>query len=330
MRLGTYKNLPIRRIPVRIDEDAIERILRNIQRNNRLQITVDDRAAICGDTVYLQFMTETSQKEHNGEGSPHRAYPVTLGEGRLPQQTEESFIGHNAGDRLLLNITFPSDFPARALAGQQTDCIVLLHKICRTELQPIDDDFARDFSEYPALSEWKQALTQELLESKRQEASAREQEALLEQIIKNSDIPVDPSLAEAIREEMYEDLLYDIRTCHIEPEEYLRRTGRTEKELRSEQYAQAVLAVRRQSVLHAVADAEQITISKEQLHRYLYDIACEEGMVPEALPDGQPEAKEPSTAWMDAFEEEEIEAIADELLMNKTMEFLMQNAIYQL
>ena len=320
--MGNYKNIQIQHIPVHVEEAEIDRILLNIQHNNSLQITVDDRAAKTGDLVWLNFTTKEKTKKK--EAHNRRVFPIVLGTHKLPRQTEEAIIGSSTGDRLKLTISFPQDFPSLSLAGRQTDCTVLIHKICRTEVQPIDDDFALDFSEYGTLQEWKDALLQELFTDRAEDAALQEQEALLDRIIADSDIPADASLAQAVADEMYEDLLYDIRASHLELEDYLKHTGRTVESLRREQYEEAVLLIRRQAVLHAVAEAEQITASREELDERLCEIACEEGLLDRA--DGNLSG---SAAWPDFFDEEEIEAIEDELVMDKSMEFLMHAAVWR-
>ena len=168
-------------------------------------------------------------------------------------------------------------------------------------LQKLDDDFAKDFSEYDTLAEWKEAIHEELYEMREEEAEEALNQALLEQVLADSDIPVDTEIREMLFEDAYEELIERINSMHLDMAEYAKRTGRTEEEIIGNLQQEVDFSIKSQTLLHAIAKTEGITVSPEEIAEYL---------------DGDED-------------DEEIEALADELVMDAALALIKEAAVIE-
>lgn len=165
-------------------------------------------------------------------------------------------------------------------------------------LQPMDDSFARDFSSYDTLREWEEAIRDELQSYKDDKIYDQICRALIRIIASRSELSVDPELRDAIADELYQDFLYRIRSSHLELPDYLKRTGQTEEGLEKKYREKAEESIRSQLILHEVARLEGLTVSEEEAAEFLDEDT----------------------------DDEDAEAIRDELLMDKAMDLLVRLA----
>ncbi len=209
----------------------------------------------------------------------------------------------------------------RVLQREQRRNAVIVHtddgqEIRKTrELQPIDDDFALDFSDCDTLNEWRGVIREMLTERRRISAEEKMQRELLAMIIADSRIPVDRSLVQDVASALCEDLLDSLETHGVSLETYLARTGMTEKSLRKSQEEDALLAIRSEMVLREVADREHLSVSPRELADELTAMAEEEGEDP--------------AVYAEWFDDEEMESVSDELLLEKAMDFIIQHAVIE-
>lgn len=313
MKLGKYKGIRAKHPNVIVDKKEIDKVLKNKQHENCVVYTVDDRPAKMGNEAVLDYHVECDGK--TVPGSSQESYPLLLGSHTFVKGFEEAVVGHAIGDRFDIAVTFPEKYRMANLAGKDAVFHVTLKQLRIPEYQPIDDDFAKDFSEFSTLAEWREQIFQNLRE--RKEASAYEKLAreLLTKIIADSKIPIDPEIKKEITEELYEDFLYSLDENGMTLETYLNRSGMTKKQIRAAKEEEAIRAIREQSVLHAVANAEHLEISPEELADELAELAYEEGEDPDV--------------FTEMLGEEEIESIGDQLRMNKAMEFVLEHAILE-
>lgn len=313
MKLGTYKGLRAARPDITVKEQEIDKVLKNKQRENSIVYTIDDRPAEMGDQAVLDF--EASCGGAPVPGGKGRNYPLLLGSHTFVKGFEDAIAGHQIGDRFEICVTFPEDYRIPAFCGKNVVYQIYLKALQKPEYQELNDDFARDFSEYDTLEDWRSAIREDLAERHETSAYQRLTKELLEQIIANSDIPVDAGLKQELSEELYEDFLWDLEDSGMTFEKYCRRTGKNKKQIRAEKEAEAEQIIRQQSVLHAIANREHLAASDEELAGEIAVMAAEEG-----------EAEE---AFADMLGDEEIDAIADRLQMEKAMEFILEHVIWE-
>jgi len=263
MKLGKYKGLSVRQPDLTIQESEVDRILKNKQHENAVVFHIDDRAADWGDEAVLDFDAECGGKQIPNGRSRH--YPLLLGSRTFVSGFEDAMIGHMPGDRFDISVTFPDNYRISDLAGQDAVFHVHLRELRLPEYQAIDDDFARDFSEFDTLADWRTDIHAELEERRMISANEKMARDLMDQIIRNSVIPIDQELKQEISDDLYEDFILDLEEEGMSLEIWLKRSGQSEKELHATKEQEAVRLIQSESVLHAIADREHLRVSDEEL-----------------------------------------------------------------
>ena len=312
MKLGQYKGLHTKKPVYEVREEEIDQVLKRKQKEYSVVRTIEDRAAHFGDEVNLDFYAEI--KGSRIAGSERKNYFLLLGSHSFIPGFEEGIAGHRAGERFRLKLTFPKNYRIQSLAGKRAVYHIRINKLCVREYQPLDDNFALDFSEHDTLAAWREEICEELLERRRLSAEEKLQRELLTQIKETSVIRIDRELLEEVTDELFEDLLDQLEENGISLEHYCKRVRMNEKQLRAAKQEEAAFSISAQSILHAVAEAERLSVPEEAVREEIRAIALEEGEDPDVF------------AVM--LGEEEKEAIADELLMNKAMEVILENTIF--
>lgn len=311
MKLGQYKGIHAKRPYITVSEKDVLKVLANKQKENSVVTNIDGRSARIGDQAILDF--DGVQNNVPIPGGKSRNYPLLLGSHTFVPGFEEQVIGKNPGERFDICVTFPDNYHIKYLGGKPVTFHTTLKQLQLPEYQPLDDDFAKDFSEYDTLSDWKDAIREEL--TIRRETSAYEKlsRELLSAIIANCDITIDEEMKEEITDELYEDFLYTLEESRMTLETYCQRSGYTEEEIRRQKQEEAIRTIQEQHVLHAIASREKIKVSEEELNEELCMIAAEE--------------EEDPVDFCASLGEEELEGIIDQLRMNKAMKFVIKHAV---
>ncbi len=311
MKLGKYKGLKASQPDLTVQETEIDQVLKNRQRENAVVFHIDNRAADWGDEAVLDFDTECEGKPiPNGKS---RSYPLLLGSRTFVSGFEDAVVGHAPGERFDVSVTFPDDYRIRNLAGRDAVFHVHLKALRLPDYQEIDDDFARDFSEYDTLADWRKDIRADLEERRTVSANEKLARDLINQVIANSDIPIDPELEREVADDLYEDFLLNLEEEGMSLNTWLRRSGQTESELRASKTEEAVRLIQSESVLHAIAEREHLEISDEELAEEIKALAEEENEAPDV--------------FIRSLGEDELEAITDQLLLDKALSFILEHAI---
>lgn len=312
MRLGTYKGIHMTRPNTEVTKHEVLNVLKKKQKEYAVATNIDDRSAQEGDQVILDF-----QGMYHGQDIPHgngSDFALTIGAKAFLPEFDDALIGKNIGDTFDINVTFPTDYRISTMQNRSVVFHTTLKKIRLMDYQPIDDEFAKDFSEYTTLNEWENEIFSHL--QARQKTSVQEKltREVMTKIIADSDIPIDDDMKEEITQIYYDDFLDELEMNQIPLELYCKRSGHTEDEIYADKEQEAIKTIQAQSVLHAVAAAEKISITQEELAEELRAIAIEEDEDPEE--------------FVETLEEEDVENIADQLTMDKTMAFILDSVIY--
>lgn len=313
MRLGTYKGIHMTRPNTEVTKHEVLNVLKKKQKEYAVATNIDDRSAQEGDQVILDF-----QGMYHGQDIPHgngSDFALTIGAKAFLPEFDDALIGKNIGDTFDINVTFPTDY---RISTMQNRSVVLFHttlkKIRLMDYQPIDDEFAKDFSEYTTLNEWENEIFSHLQARRKTSVQEKLTREVMAKIIADSDIPIDDDMKEEITQIYYDDFLDELEMNQIPLELYCKRSGHTEDEIYADKEQEAIKTIQAQSVLHAVAAAEKISITQEELAEELRAIAIEEDEDPEE--------------FVETLEEEDVENIADQLTMDKTMAFILDSVIY--
>lgn len=312
MRLGTYKGIHMTRPNTEVTKHEVLNVLKKKQKEYAVATNIDDRSAQEGDQVILDF-----QGMYHGQDIPHgngSDFALTIGAKAFLPEFDDALIGKNIGDTFDINVTFPTDYRISTMQNRSVVFHTTLKKIRLMDYQPIDDEFAKDFSEYTTLNEWENEIFSHLQARRKTSVQEKLTREVMAKIIADSDIPIDDDMKEEITQIYYDDFLDELEMNQIPLELYCKRSGHTEDEIYADKEQEAIKTIQAQSVLHAVAAAEKISITQEELNTELQNIAQEEEEDPEE--------------FMATLEEEDVENIADQLTMDKTMAFILDSVIF--
>ncbi len=312
MRLGTYKGIHMTRPNTEVTKHEVLNVLKKKQKEYAVATNIDDRSAQEGDQVILDF-----QGMYHGQDIPHgngSDFALTIGAKAFLPEFDDALIGKNIGDTFDINVTFPTDYRISTMQNRSVVFHTTLKKIRLMDYQPIDDEFAKDFSEYTTLNEWENEIFSHLQARRKTSVQEKLTREVMAKIIADSDIPIDDDMKEEITQIYYDDFLDELEMNQIPLELYCKRSGHTEDEIYADKEQEAIKTIQAQSVLHAVAAAEKISITQEELNTELQNIALEEEEDPEE--------------FMATLEEEDVENIADQLTMDKTMVFILDSVVW--
>ena len=312
MRLGTYKGIHMTRPNTEVTKHEVLNVLKKKQKEYAVATNIDDRSAQEGDQVILDF-----QGMYHGQDIPHgngSDFALTIGAKAFLPEFDDALIGKNIGDTFDINVTFPTDYRISTMQNRSVVFHTTLKKIRLMDYQPIDDEFAKDFSEYTTLNEWENEIFSHLQARRKTSVQEKLTREVMAKIIADSDIPIDDDMKEEITQIYYDDFLDELEMNQIPLELYCKRSGHTEDEIYADKEQEAIKTIQAQSVLHAVAAAEKISITPEELAEELRAIAIEEDEDPEE--------------FVETLGEEDVENIADQLTMDKTMAFILDSVIY--
>ena len=259
--LGDYKGVEVgRREPTVSDEAIAEEIDRLRERSARLDTV--ERPAATGDFVVMDYRgTRDGEAFAGGEG---RDQMVELGSGRLVPGFEEQLEGAAAGDERTVTLNFPEEYPAPELAGQEAEFAVTVKEVKAKELPALDDDLAAEAG-FDTLDELREDIRTRMAEADTAQIDMEFREAALDSAVKAATLEIPEALVEARARELWDSMLHSLAHQGINRETYLRIAGRDEDEIVEQSKPDAEQALRREAVLAAIIEAEEIEPSDDEV-----------------------------------------------------------------
>jgi trigger factor len=260
--LGEYKGLEVGKANVEVPDDAIEAELDRLRESLGSLATVE-RPGAAGDAIVIDF--EGTIDGEPFEGSAARDFVIELGaEGLLPE-FDVALTGAASGDEREVEVTFPDDHEPEELAGKTAKFTVTVKEIREKRLPELDDDFASEASEFDTLDELRENLRERLSEGLERRADAEFREAAVDSAAANAKLEIPHEIVHARAHEMWERIERQLTSRGIDPQAYAQMQGKDRHDLIDDAEEDAERALRREAVLAAVADAEQIDPSDEDL-----------------------------------------------------------------
>jgi trigger factor len=272
-KLGPYKGLEVGRREPHVEDAAVGEELERLRDRFATLDTVERPAAI-GDHLVLDYLGRIDGEPF--EGGEGRDQLLELGSGRLIPGFEDQLIGASAGDERTVEVTFPEDYPGD-LGGQGAIFAVTVREVKAKRLPELDDDFASDASEFDTLAELREDIVTRLREADVARIDREFEEAVLDAAVAAAEIELPERLVHARAHEMLEDTLSALARQGISKEAYLRITGKDEETIAHEAEPEAGTALRREAVLAAIVDAEQIEPSEAAIREALEPVAQRSG-----------------------------------------------------
>ncbi|MGA8747081.1 MAG: trigger factor [Solirubrobacterales bacterium] len=278
--LGDYKGLEVGRAdpeaPVDIVEREVERIREGFARLEPVQ-----RPAAAGDALLVDF--EGTIDGGAFEGGKASDYLLELGAGQLLEGFEEQLSGARPGEERRVEVSFPEDYQAEHLAGEDAVFAVEVKEVREKVLPELDDDFASEASEFDTLEELRADIRTRLGEAVKQRIEQDFRIAALDAALANATVELPDALALARATERWERVERQLTASGMDPAAYLQMQGKTREELIEESKPDAELELKREAVLAAIAEAEEIEVSEEEMVEALAHAAEHERTTPEKL-----------------------------------------------
>ena len=270
VELGEYAGLTVTKEAKTVNEDDVEAEVKRMQdRNGRL--LTREGAAENGDTVDIDFEGFVDGKAFEGGKAEH--YSLVLGSGSIIPGFEDQVVGHSAGEEFDVNVKFPEEYGAAELAGKDATFKIKLHEVKYKELPALDDDFAKDVSEYDTLDELKDSIRNNIKTNLDKQAEQKVENDLMDQVIANMKADIPDAMVDSRIDELVQDFEYRISQQGLKLADYLKYMGMNIEQFRAQFKEQADKQVKMRLAMEAIVAKEGITASDEEFEEEVKRIA---------------------------------------------------------
>ncbi len=261
-QLGEYKGLEVGREEPSVPAEAVEGELGRL-REGFARLNPVDRAAKEGDVVLIDYEGKIDGEPF--EGGAAKDYLLELGEGRVLPELEKALEGAKGGEDRKTTVPFPDDYPAEEVAGKTAEFEVRVKEVREKELPELNDEFASEASEFDTLEELREHISDQIKQVLERQIAERFQEAALDAAVDKATVELPQPVIQARAEEMWRRVERSLAQRGMEPESYLQIQGRSRDEMIEQARPDAERALKREAVLEAVADAEGIEVTEEDM-----------------------------------------------------------------
>ncbi len=269
--LGSYKGIEVEKKEAEVTEDEIMAQINKEREQNSRTITVEDRAVQDGDIAVIDY--EGFVDGVPFEGGKGENHSLTIGSHSFIDTFEEQLIGKAAGEEAEVNVTFPEEYHAAELAGKPALFKVTVKEIKVKELPELDDDFAQDVSEFDTLDEYKESIKATIKENKEKDLKTAKENEVVDKIIEGATMDIPEPMINAQVNQMADDFAQRVQYQGLSLEQYFQFTGMDAKKFIESLRPQALKRIQSRLVLEAVAKAEQIEVSEEDMEKELNNMA---------------------------------------------------------
>ena len=270
VELGEYAGLTVTKEAKNVNEADVDAEVKRMQdRNGRL--LTREGAAENGDTVDIDFEGFVDGKAFEGGEAEH--YSLVLGSGSFIPGFEDQVVGHSAGEEFDVNVKFPEEYGAAELAGKDATFKIKLHEVKYKELPALDDDFAKDVSEYDTLDELKDSIRNNIKTNLDKQAEQKVENDLMDQVIANMKADIPDAMVDSRIDELVQDFEYRISQQGLKLADYLKYMGMNIEQFRAQFKEQADKQVKMRLAMEAIVAKEGITASDEEFEEEVKRIA---------------------------------------------------------
>ena len=270
-----YKGLKAEKVIAVVTDDEIDAEIKAVADRNSRMVTVE-RAAELHDTAVIDY--EGFCDGVAFDGGKGESYSLELGSGSFIPGFEDQIVGHSAGDEFDVNVTFPEDYHSEDLKGKAATFKCKLHELKVKELPAIDDEFAKDVSEFDTLDEYKADLKAKALERKSAQADADVENQLVEQLVELVKAEIPAAMIENRAKQSVEEFAYRLQAQGMDLKTYLKYMGGTIDSFKDTFKPQAEMQVKIRLALEKIAELEKIEITEDELNAEFEKMAKDYGM----------------------------------------------------
>lgn len=307
VKLGEYKSLKGKMLDTEATDEDVENKLKSMQDRNSRLVTVEDRESQMGDTCDIDF--EGFVDGVAFEGGKGENYPLELGSNSFIPGFEEQVAGHKTGDEFDVNVTFPEQYEP-SLAGKDAVFKCKINEIKTKELPELDDEFAKDVSEFDTLDELKADLKKQISERKEANAKTDYENQLIEQVVENMEVEIPECMNKQKCDEMIQDYSYRLQMQGLDLNTYLQYLGQTMEQFREQFMDGAKQQVKVKLALDAIVKAENIEATEEEIAEEIAKLAEQYNMEADKIKAAVPQ-----------------EQLTDDIVTRKAVDFVVDNSV---
>lgn len=308
--LGIYKGIEVEKVEDTVKDEDVDAKLNQMLDNNARMVSAPEKAIEDGDTAVIDFEGfDNGVAFEGGKGENHN---LVIGSNSFIPGFEDQLVGKKVGDDVDVNVTFPEEYHAEDLAGKPVVFKVSIKDIKVKELSTLDDEFAKDVSEFDTLDELKKDIREKLEEETKVKVENELRSKVVEKVAEGTEVEVPEVMVKTQVDNMLNELHYQLQAQGFGLDQLLSMTGRNIDEMKEERKEEAQKVVKSSLVLEAICNKEDIDATDEELNTELESMATMYNMNLEEI--------------KKAFREEDIEDIKNQIKMRKTIDFLVENA----
>lgn len=310
IKLKDYKGLEVTKVVYNVTEDDVDKELEALQEKNARLIAIEDRPAQKGDIAVIDFDGKVDGKPF--EGGKADNYPLTLGSGAFIEGFEDQVVGMNPGESKDIEVTFPEDYKIESLAGKQTVFSVTLKEVKKKELSPIDDEFAKDVSEFDTLEELKKDIKNKLEERAKVIEEGSLKSSIVDKLMETTEVDIPQAMIDREIERLIMDFAINLKMRGYDLKTYMEASKIEPQEFKEKFREKAQTNVKSSLILEEVAKQEGITVTDEEADAEIQKYADM--------------AKKTLDEYKKDLKPEDISGIKDTILTRKIFDFLISNA----
>ena len=286
IEIGEYKGLKAEKVIAKVEDSEIDAQIKGMADRNARMVSVEDRAAQMGDTVVIDF--EGFKDGVAFDGGKAEGHTLELGSGAFIPGFEEQIVGKYIDDEFEITVTFPEEYGAEELAGKEAVFKIKLHEIKLRELPEIDDEFAKDVSEFDTLDELKADLKEKALAQKARFADEEVENDLVSQIVESLKGEIPEAMFESRLNQSVEEFGYRLQMQGLDLDTYLKYSGTSMDDFKATFRPQAESQVKFRLALEKIVELEKIEATEEELNARFEEMAKQYGMEVEAVKNAVP------------------------------------------
>ena len=269
--LGKYKGIEVKKIEYNVTDEDINHELSHMQEHNARLINIEDRPVEKGDITVIDFEGFVDGKAF--EGGKAENHELEIGSNTFIPGFEDQIIGMKKEEEKDINVKFPDEYFSKDLAGKDATFKVKLHEIKKKELPELNDEFAKDTSEFDTLDELKKSIKDKMEKENEQKQKYETEEEVIKAVCNNIKVDIPSGMIETETENMLKDIENRLSYQGLKLDQYLKMLGKTKEEMQKEYEPQAIEAIKSRLMLEAVIKAEKIEATDDEIEEKMKEMA---------------------------------------------------------
>lgn len=310
VELGDYKGIEVEKVEYSIEDEAVENELKAIQDANSRLVAVEDRAVQEGDILTIDYKGFVGDEQFEGGTAENQT--LEIGSGSFIPGFEDQLVGKEAEEEVEVNVTFPEEYHADELAGKEAKFEVKIHEIKVKEAPEIDDELAKDVSEFDTLEELKEDIKEKLTKMKEEEAKIETEDKIVEKACENAKVDIPEVMVENQIDMNVNDFAQRLSYQGLDIDKYLELSNQSMEDFRNQFRENAERFVKADLVLEAIGKAEEIGVDEDDVNDELESISKQYGQDIDKI--------------RQSLSEDDMEYLKKTKIKKKTIDFLVDNA----